>query len=57
MKLFKHAVYNKPSEESLEDVAREIVDRLAPRWPWEDVHESHIDYVLSMLRRISYERD
>ena len=51
MKLFKHAVYNK-NEEQLLKAAKEIVDNLVPRYNWEEVHSVHIEYVLSVLRRL-----
>lgn len=50
MKLFKKDYYYKNKD--LRDAAIEIVDKLAPRWPWEDVHEAHINYVLSMLIKV-----
>lgn len=35
--------------------AIEIVNKLAPRWPWEDPHQSSIEYVLQMLKEVCHE--
>lgn len=57
MKLFKHAQYNKEETSiDLRTLAAEIVDHLAHRWPWEDAHKAHIEYVLDILNRVKEQR-
>ena len=57
-KLFKKDSYTEVAKDhDLLEIAQEIVDKLAPRWPWEDAHEHSIEYVLTVLRRVYYERN